>query len=119
MMNSCLFQYTRNSTDSKGAKAININYLNPYNVISFYWENNEQDQRRLFVFLPGKSLIFGETLGKNLVIHMENWLRLSLPPQTTPVQTVQTQVRRNRPAMDAEVLDSDILESDNVAAFVS
>lgn len=120
-MQSCLFSYNRTTTDAKGTKVVNQNYLNPMNVISAYWDFNEQGQRRLFVFLPGKSLIFGEDIGKSFVIHMENWLRLMLPtaPGAAAPVTVQTQTRRSRPQIEAEYVDADVTAENSEAAFVS
>jgi len=89
-MNSALFTYGRPvSTTVNGVvtKEINTNFVNPQNVISFFWQKNEEGNQVLSVFLANNyTLTFHENLGKRFVDHMEDFLRLLLGEGRAVVQ---------------------------------
>lgn len=117
---NCLFQYNRTATRNDGSKVANANFINPLQVISFFWEENQEGYNRLNVFLTNKTLVFSEEIGKNFVNHMENFLRFMCapPPSAGPVETVQRQQRRSRPSVEAEIITDDILQNPGEATFV-
>lgn len=77
-MKNCLFTYRIRPAGQDDV--VNDNYINPLNVISFYWETRAEDKaKRLNIFLVnGKSMNISEVIGTKFVSHMEDFLRYML-----------------------------------------
>lgn len=120
-MKTALFTYNRRVVVNGEAK-LNPNYINPYNVTSFFWELNTENKPILNVFLNAVrsspngnvnaySITFGESIGKQFVDHMEDFLRFTMGWRATPTETTQRESRgprqHNRKALDVEVIEEE------------
>jgi len=120
-MTTVLFTYRRKFTVN-GVDKYNINYINPLNVVSFFWEENEDGNSMLNVFLNAVrtdprsgatnsyAIRFGKDLGERFVQHMEDFLRyLAAAPQSRVVMPDNNNPnnRRHRRAIEAKVIEED------------
>lgn len=109
-MQNVLFHYRRKVEGDK----INDNYINPLNVISFFWSENEETQKRvLSVFLVnGFTVVFSENVGTKFVNHMEDFLRYMLgarmsAPEHTPRENQTREKGKKRNLVAAEIIEED------------
>lgn len=114
-MTNALFIYRRRVLVN-GEERFNDNFINPLNVVSMFWETNQEGKPILNIFLNAVrstqggtnsySITFGETLGMKFVNYMEEFLaRMIGFGRATVVQSVQPkQERHSRKAVDAEVV---------------
>ena len=111
MLQSALFTYRRRVKSASGEEVYNDNFINPLNVISFYWQLDESGNRVLSVFLTNQyTVTFGEKVGERFVNHMEDFLRYMLnavTAVTTPQGHQHTGPRTARKAIAAEVIDEE------------
>lgn len=118
MSATALFTYRRRVT-IKGVDKTNDNYINPLNVTSFFWEENEEGKPILNVFLNAVrstasgsnaySIRFGEAVGRKFVQHMEDFLRflISVPIAANNYPIKTREGRTARQPVDAEVVEED------------
>lgn len=115
-MTNVLFSFTRSVQNAEGKMGPpQPNYINPYQVISSYWETRTtsggDEKKVLVVFTLTYTFILPEITGKNFMIHWENALRLSLNgmPMMEP-QKAERPTRRERPVMEAQVIEDDLIQ---------
>ena len=110
-MQNVLFHYRRKVSEDQ----VNDNYINPLNVLSFYWSVNDKEVRVLSVFLSnGFSIVFGEKVGDRFVQHMEEFLRYLLAAKAiTAAPANRPADGRRRNLNPAEIVeDSELVEGE-------
>lgn len=118
-LKTALFTYRRR-VSVKGAEKFNDNYINPLNVTSFFWEENDEGKLILNVFLNAVrttasgsnaySIRFSETVGCKFVQHMEDFLRYLIASpanHAASVHTRRTEMKASRRPVDAEIVEED------------
>lgn len=96
-MQNALFTYRR-KVKINNEDVFNDNYINPLNVLSFYWQINEDGQKQLSVFLANNyTVTFMEGVGTKFVNHMEDFLRLMLGSAATPYISNKPAENTDRP----------------------
>lgn len=104
-MQNCLFTYNRKAVDGNGNEVINVNYLNPLQILSAFWETADNGQRLNVFLVNGKSVVFAETVGKKLITHMEQALRYVMLGNRVTVATPAQQTRQRREPVAAEFVE--------------
>jgi hypothetical protein len=89
------------------------------NVISFFWETNEEGQEILSVFLNAVrtdprsghtnsfSIRFSKAIGEKFVEHMEDFLRYLVAAPLNHASNTGSAKPKNRRAVDAEIVEED------------
>jgi hypothetical protein len=105
-MTSALFTYRRRVVINN-VEVYNDNYLNPLNVQSFYWQQSDEGNRSLCVFLGNQySITFAESVGKRFVEHMEDFLRYVIGVGIAkPATPTESKVRHARKPITAEIVE--------------
>ena len=106
MMNM-IFTFRRAGKSQSGETVLQDNYINPFQVISAFWEEREGGKKVLMVFSLTYTFVLPESTGKNFLNHWETALRLiTNPTQGAGVVAEQPRSeRRPRQVMDATVVD--------------
>ena len=118
-MQTALFTYRRR-VQAGGEESFNDNFINPLNVTSFYWQQNDEGKMVLNVYLNAVrasrdggtnaySITFGESIGTKFCNHMEEFLRFliaaPLTRATTPHGDNNKRDRHARRAVDADIVE--------------
>lgn len=98
-MTNVLFTFRRPVAQQDGTVVQQDNYINPYQVISCFWEARKDGKKVLTVFTLTYTFVLPEITGKNFINHLETALRLLL--NTASAVEPQQRQRRERPVMDA------------------
>jgi hypothetical protein len=86
-----------------GEEVTNENFINPLNVISFYWQEKAEGEKVLSIFLTNQySVTFSEPVGQRFVEHMEGFLERMIGFQG-PTAGAATRTKHARQAVDAVI----------------
>lgn len=105
-MTNVLFTFRRPVQQPDGTTVYQDNYINPYQVISCFWELRKDGKKVLSVFTLTYTFVLPEITGRNFLNHLETALRLLLNNNES-VEPQQRQ-RRERPVMDATMVEQDL-----------
>jgi hypothetical protein len=115
-----LFTYRRKvKTPDESDHVFNDNFINPLNVISFYWSVNDDSKRILSVWLVNNySIVFSEQTGERFVQHMEDFLRYMLGARITDSSTTVSPRQRGEKRTRVPI-STDVVEEEPVPAGTS